>query len=211
MGGIGSFDGDDVNVKGDDGSDDGVKITAIDDSGTKRLAVDVNFQPGAGIPVIPADNLIYREMFFKNGSSKDLNVDGSVTTQYFTVSLAAGETFYLDKVGFLLFDSGNVELTKFGTITALTNGLRLELQKDSVIYEVATMQDNADVLVTITGGANAQGNGGYAPDDAFWGTVDFNKSVTLHGDDGDFIRFVVQDDLSSFDVLRSSLQFWETV
>ena len=34
-------DGDDVIVKGDDGSTGGVKIAAIDDAGTKRLAVDI--------------------------------------------------------------------------------------------------------------------------------------------------------------------------
>ena len=41
--GIGSYDGDDVVVKGDDGTEEGAKIAAITDSeGKKRLAVDAN-------------------------------------------------------------------------------------------------------------------------------------------------------------------------
>jgi hypothetical protein len=38
--GVSSYDGDDVNVKGDDGSDDGVKITVTADGAKKRLDVE---------------------------------------------------------------------------------------------------------------------------------------------------------------------------
>lgn len=52
MAGIGSYDGDDTFVKGDDGSDDGLVISGVDDNGTKRLAVDANISgisPGSDV------------------------------------------------------------------------------------------------------------------------------------------------------------------
>jgi hypothetical protein len=47
--GVGPYDGDDVNVKGDDGSDDGVRITVTADGAKKRLDVDAKMSGTATV------------------------------------------------------------------------------------------------------------------------------------------------------------------
>ncbi len=191
-------------IKGDT---DGTLIGNVND----RLKVEADFSPGAGIPIIPADNLTYKAVPLENAGSKDMAVDGSVTTQYFTHSVAAGEVVYISGITFLIHDAGNNSLTTFGTLPALTNGVKVEMSIGGTNREVANIKDNADIILKFTGAFGTQGNGGFAPDDAFWGKMDLDRSVTLTGDDGDFIRIAIQDDLSSIATLQAAILFWQVV
>ncbi len=176
-----------------------------------RLKVDVDFSPGARVPIIPADNLTYRSKVLENGGSKSMSVDGSTTSVVFEHAPGAGEVDYIDGVTMLLYDAGNNALNTFGTLTALTNGLRIEMKIGGTVYEVTTVKDNAEFILTFTGAFGTQGNGGFAPDDAFWGKLDMNRNVTLTGDDGDYIRVIVQDNLTTIDTLQSAVLYWEIV
>ena len=88
----------------------------------------------------------------------------------------------------------------FGNGSVLANGLDFQ----SIVNGVTTtedflLQNNADLAIAFTGTININ---------TYNGTSEFFKESTLRGDQGDLLRIVVQDDVTSADFLQFSALFW---
>ena len=87
---------------------------------------------------------LFREFFADSGASKDLNVDGSVTSVDFAIASESGRTVWIEQVRFV-FNGTNFEIDgqdakRFGSATsgggALTNGLRFFVTQAGVQTEI---------------------------------------------------------------------------
>lgn len=146
--------------------------------------------------------------FLKNGASADLNIDGS-TPVNFTYTVPASKTLILARFNFALVD-GSMTYGKFGGLTALTNGLKLEILDT----------DGSTQLLDFTGGLNIKTNEDFAclagvdaiaepaaGDDFMPIRFTVNKAgapMLVH--EGQVIRLVVQDNLSALSHFRCMVQ-----
>lgn len=148
-----------------------------------------------------------------NGSSKLMNIDGSSTPKTFTYSPGGGEYAEIRGLYILLKDDGSTTFDKFGAITALTNGLLIKCNTDSVDSTITLIKDNADLctrfdrshfgssaVLSILSIVTPEGFGGST--DVFVGYLQFDDPIVLF--DTDSISAVVQDNLSAVDFLQMS-------
>lgn len=111
----------DANVKSKiwDGTDE---VDIIDDSGTKRFAVDAK---------ISSNNISDKKGKFilchlRKSGSPDLNIDGSTTSVEFTNGPGTGKRWFISRMIMTIEDVG-MNWQKFGGLPmALTNGLEIE-------------------------------------------------------------------------------------
>lgn len=163
---------------------------------------------GGVIPVEPATNVIYKNGYCTNGLNVNLNVDGSVTPVEFTYSPGAGSLEYIDFLSALIYDSGNNSFSGFGVGPRLTNGVKLDVKTKGIVYNLGYLFDNKDFILTFSGNFGAQGNGGFAPDDSFWGSFVFRVPIVLDESQGDYFKVTVQDDLSGFNNIHFVVHNW---
>ena len=69
---------------------------------------------------------------FKNNGSRNLNTNGSVTPLEFTLEDVVNEKFILTRVDFIISCGDALELTKFGSIAELTNGIELHINNSII-------------------------------------------------------------------------------
>ncbi len=163
-----------------------------------------------------AEDVMYKAEPLLNGGSKEMGaVNGSVTPVDFTFSPAAGERFYIEYFTISIEDKGKMDPTAFGAIVGgLTNGVLISIQSKGVVHDMANLEDNADISNIFTGGATPTSTRWFDTDDAFIGSWLFGHGrMTLIGDDLDFVRFRIRDDLSvtPLDLLRATAIVWEVV
>jgi hypothetical protein len=151
-----------------------------------------------------AVDVLHKSVFFLNGASDDMNVNGSVTPVSFSFTPSSGEIWYVDKVSIFLSDNDLNENDKFGKITALTNGLQLQIQSKGISLEIANIKDNIDMNLIF------ENNGVSSPSNVFAGIIRFNPQIILLASNSDFIRFRVRDNLTSVNFLRASVSIWKT-
>lgn len=181
---------------------------------TPGNAVKVTNVPPSGLDLSDAElaRFQYFNTYFLNGTSPDMNVDGSVTPVTFQVSRAPGQLLYIKRVRFVFHDeqmdmSGG-EAKRFGSVAndpGLTNGLRFftdqtGLEINAFNEPVRTMADfwqYADDFVSVTS-AIAGGNN---IDFLSWDIV-FVREVVITQGSIDRLAVVVSDDLTSMDLFR---------
>lgn len=116
----------DVNISRPDDGD--IKVDVLQDADSildrNRLAVNAT-----GIVIEDPYPGIAYTAFALDGASKDLNVDGSVTPVEFEIVPPTGFIYYIHTVIITMVDS-SINFTKFGGITALTNGIKIEIKQD---------------------------------------------------------------------------------
>lgn len=144
--------------------------------------------------------------------SKAMNVNGG-TPKTFTYSPGSGNVRVI-ALSCLLKDDGTTDMTKFGAITALTNGVLLQWSIDGSTQTMATIKDNSDITHTfphaqhfgnsatlsILAIITPQGFGNST--NIFRGMIVFNQPVTLSGSDA--INVIIQDNITAIDVFTIS-------
>lgn len=82
---------------------------------------------------------VYREFLTLNndGTTNDMRVDGSTTSQYFWVNSEPNFDIYITTLSFLISDAG-AELDEFGNLAALTNGCRLFYEDNNGEINIGT-------------------------------------------------------------------------
>ena len=105
--------------------------------------------------------VIYRQYLTTTGlasGSNDMQVDGSSTPVEFWVSADPTYDLYISTLSFVIVDA-SATLSKFGNITALTNGCDLEFFSNEGVVTIATaLKSNFD-FVRLCGGIPAFGDG----------------------------------------------------
>lgn len=147
-----------------------------------------------------------------NSGSKAMNVNGG-TPKTFGYSPGSGSIALLG-LSCTLKDDGATDLTKFGAITALTNGILLQYSIGGSTQTLTTIKDNSDLTHTfytyqhfgnsatlsILSIVTPQGFGNST--NVFRGVLLLQEPVILT--DSDAINAIVQDNLTSIDVLNMS-------
>lgn len=100
--------------------------------GTKNT-LKINGEGGIGVVIHdhpPRDETVasypFRQYFTSDGEttgSNDMIVDGSTTPQEFYIAAKENIDVYIKTISIRLGDTGTVNLSKFGALTALTNGV----------------------------------------------------------------------------------------
>lgn len=151
-----------------------------------------------------------------NSGSKSMNVDGTTPKSFL---YTASQPIALLGLSCVLKDDGTTSFNKFGAITALTNGLLLQLTIGGVTTEITTIKDNADLcnrfhfnqfgngaVLSILGVGTPQGFGD--TNDAFIGFMEFNSPIYPILQSGDTIEAIVQDNLTNIDLLEIAAKIY---
>jgi hypothetical protein len=131
--------------------------------------------------------------------SNDAAVDGSGTTQVFSIQPPASATWDVTRLIFHIEDQTVMDSSKFGGITALTNGVVVR-KKNTTYQNIFNIKSNGDFAhraydIAYDDKAPA-GTYGFRCRNTFGGQDKRGVVVRLDGDDSDEIQVLVQDDLT---------------
>ena len=201
MAGFGGYDGDDVVVKGDDGTPKGKKIGVVDD----RLKVTGN--------LAPLDCVVPLTTKLENGGSDDMTVNGSGTPVDFVDGPPAGQVWYMTGVQLVLIDPGTMDPDDFGSIGGLTNGFGFVVEVNSTEYDVNFIFNNKDLATELPDRHifTSIDSGFFTEDDVFIGGMIFNPPIKLDGDNGDQMIARVRDNLTGISHLEVAMQAWRVI
>lgn len=143
----------------------------------------------------------------KDSTAKSMVVNGTSVNKVYSYSPGSG-TVAVAGITLILDDPGGAAFNKFGSITALTNGLVLSVTINSVTTTLTTIKDNADLVTRFQDshfGNSASDTLGGAVGfgesyDAFVGRMRFESWIVLTGSDS--IQMTVKDDLSAISTLQ---------
>lgn len=140
-------------------------------------------------------------------TSRDLNVDGSITPQIFTVQVGAVSNLQLDVTRLMLHmeTDGLVDLNKFGDLAALTNGVVIR-RVDGTTRNIFNIKTNGEMrnlcfdwAVDVASNPS-QGQNGVGFRYTFAGQDKHGVAVRIGA--GDELQLIVQDDLTGLDKFR---------
>jgi hypothetical protein len=144
---------------------------------------------------IPSDPAAFVLEYLENGGSENMRVDGSSTPVAFEKGPTVTDEVWSIRELLLTFtaDDFSFDGLSFGPNTAMTNGFKIEIIKDSVATEVFNVKQNEDFL-RVPGRTPLVNNTG--PKDVLGASLSFDGLI-LYEADGDVVRVTVRDDLTS--------------
>jgi hypothetical protein len=151
---------------------------------------------GAGLSRIVAVRLL-------NAGSEIMTVDGSVTPKVFSFPADATDDIFPVELRLMFVDNTTpFGENKFGTGSALTNGLLFEVISNGVLVQVGNVKVNDDFYL-LTPATQARSDQVGAFD---WISVGINLANTavLKAATSDVVRITVRDDLTATNYLRAS-------
>jgi hypothetical protein len=134
-------------------------------------------------------------------SSDDLQVDGSVTSQIFTIKPLPGQVGDFTRV-ILVIESGSaMDYTKFGSITALLNGCVLRVKRENGDYRnIFNWKTNGEFIEhsfdSLFENKSGGGGFGFVGRSTFAGQSKRGVAIRLDGDLGEELQVIVQDNLT---------------
>ena len=141
----------------------------------------------------------------------NMNVDGSVTPQVFTVTSRPGLSGDVVAISMQLRDTVPMDFDTFGGIPALTNGCVLRINNgDGTYRNLYNFKTNGDVILYAQNHAFTQTNGGgvrgFDAHIAFGGHENHDVIVRLLDPLGESMEVVVQDDLTGLTLMDWIIQ-----
>jgi hypothetical protein len=192
-----------------------IEIESGDASGNKatvnsenRLLVDAKFD------IIPSSNgrIIYKSIPLANSGSPLMNVNGSVTPVYFTWSVPANETWYLENIRLFFNDVGAQDPNKFANLATLTNGLDVLIKANGTEYTYANFKNNIEILMSTNRNFLPTDTSGFlSSTDVFIGDINLQNPIKLTNSTSDLVRIKVQDNLTAIDYFYSSILVWKAL
>lgn len=148
------------------------------------------------------------------GGSSDMLVDGSVTPVDFFVQAPSDMDLYIIRLSFIVVDQ-NMTLNRFGTIPALTNGIRLFYTDEVGEVDIAeSLQTNFDIIRLASGDPsfgnttnafianNVSGNSeGVIPVLDMKDTFGFRWGLELRGGSLQKLTLEIRDDITGIDAM----------
>ena len=156
---------------------------------------------------------VYREFLTLNndGTTTDMRVDGSTTSQIFYINAEPDFDIYITTVSFLIADAG-ASLNEFGGITALANGCRFYYEDNNGEINIGTSLTSNFEFVRLCQGNPAFGGGNSAflannvvgPSEAFIPVFDFRNfgfkwGLKLAASSQNRLVLEINDDVTSID------------
>jgi hypothetical protein len=191
--------------------DDFTDIGHVDD----KLKVDTTFSAypnGIPVNIEPANFIRPQFSNLLNGSSKQMNVDGSSTPVEFLWEPTL-VVHVVKNVTFTMGAPGDPDSDQFASLAALTNGLKFEIKSNGTVFEIYNMKDNKDVTLFFSTGTFSIGNTADkwmkdAGGRFFVGSMELFDGVKLDPSAGDYIKVTVRDDISSLLWVEAGIFSW---
>jgi len=146
----------------------------------------------------PLDRAFTAGSIVKCGSY-NMNLDGSVTKQYFNIAPPAGVKWDICRIIVGIVDNVEMDDAKFGGIPALPNGVILR-KKNGVYQNIFQVSDNSGWRERCFDVAYADkapnGSFGFGCRRSFNGMDKNGVVIRLDGDKNDKLQFINQDDLT---------------
>ncbi len=144
------------------------------------------------------------------GGSLDLNVDGSVTPVEYTIAPVGSDILYVSGISIWLEDKGTWFKDTFGTLPELTNGVLIELGRDTTFTEIGNFINNFDISSTFSSG-QAISLKDISGEIAIIGTqpLDQKRNIRLDGSNNDSLRVTVRDTLTGLDNFSLKAMMWK--
>jgi len=179
-------------------------VGVLNDAGVYRLQVEAAIKPGSsiGTTIVPDNLSNLVRGYCLNGASSDLRVDGDPTPQVFTFLADATYDIALSDIT-LVFQATQIQFSrlKFGRISPLTNGVKIEIRSSGTTTEIGNIKHNAHFYEWASGRNVTLHDDG--DESLLSATFQIGGAVTLVGGSGDFVRVTIRDDLD-----RSTLNYF---
>jgi len=182
-----------------------VKATIIEDTedaAEQRIQTEARLAPGSTVNIgtsIPADPAALEIGFLTDDGtdtgSEDMLVDGDPTEVPFWFTPATGKTLAIQTL-LIVFTSHDFSFdgASFGPNSALTTGIKIETDINSVITEIFNIKQNEDFL-RVPGRLPLVNNTG--PKDVLGVAFNFGGLIRLVQADDDKLIVTIRDDLTS--------------
>ena len=122
-----------------DQATDDILVYGFDGTDNQKIKTD----PDGKIDLTPFPGIAFGG-FITNGTSPDLNVDGSITPVEFTIAPPSGKIWYIHNISLVIEDNA-INFTKFGGIPALTNGINFKIKQNGLSEELlANIKNNGE-------------------------------------------------------------------
>lgn len=180
---------------------DGLYTAYVDSVG--RLATNAN---------VTYPEAVYIKEAVLNGTSKDMNVNGSSTNVNFRYTPASG-VYYLEQLSLVIEDQGDFLTTNFGALATLTNGIQINVKTKGQTFTIATIKENADIygLFTEAPASQAIAQTLAASINSYWAAWRLQNRIVLDSSLGDYIEFKVRDNLTGLTNLNCYVSAWKTL
>jgi hypothetical protein len=204
-----------------------IKTSIIDGNGTGNEAVVapsgkvlknalyVNIagvSPGFSLPTAAGvTGNLYDELLSLNslGVTTNMNVNGSVTNQVFSIAPNDDTDVLVSEIVVFSY-GGSVQLSKFFSISALSNGCLLEIKADNITTNFRSFKSTNDFdFWSSIGGFTYRSEAG---GDNAKAILQFKNSIPIRADgtfgpgNNDYIKFTIRDNLSAISNLYISIR-----
>lgn len=144
---------------------------------------------------IPSDPSAFILKFCENAGSELMLVNGSVTPVVFTQGPTITDEIWSIRELLLTFTADDFEFdgASFGPNAKLTNGVKIEVVKNSTATPIFLVRQNEDFL-RVPGRTPLVNNTG--PKDVLGAAISF-QGLVLNQSTGDYVRVTIQDNLTS--------------
>ena len=122
-----------------------------------------------------------------------MNVDGSLVAVNYSVVPDTSKNEFLESISITLHDPGNSKVGDFGSELALINGLQLQYQSNGTLSQLINIKTNSDL---ITYADELKDSDGLAGSSIITYTVYFSEAIVLKNSSSDFVRIIIQDDVT---------------
>lgn len=192
----------------------------IEDGKESTNRLKINGEGEASVVVHPhppkdedTSSIPFRELFKNSSASSDMRVDGSTTNVDFFLSADKDKDVYIKTISVVIADA-SATLSKFGNLTALTNGLSLQWSAlDLGIVTIASsLKSNFDFIRLALGNpsfgdsaAAFRGGNVISTSEGYLPVIDFHQmfglpwGLRLRAGSNDKIIFTVKDNVTGVD------------
>ena len=170
-------------------------------------------------------SLPFRQLFTNDAGATDMRVDGSSTSVDFKVSALDNRDVYIKYISAVIGDGGTPTLSKFGSLTSLTNGVEIlyvtQDLGDFVVHdgiktnlEFVRFGSDTGAIATLVDAFLADVSGG-ATEKSYLPSIDLVEvfglpfGLRLRAGTQDFLTFRVRDDLTAlttFNIIAYGIQ-----
>lgn len=174
--------------------------THVTDGSTRRLQVESNFPPGQSILLgnqMPSDlQTIVRKLLVDAGDNTNMKVNGSTTPVPFTFGADPNNDVKVSEIRLVLSSPAiRFDFVSFGSIGALTNGVKIEITYgNGTTVVLAEIIKNEDLLLMSSSADAVPSNQG--SQDIFVVGLLFGGAPVLKAGTSDKVKVTIRDDLT---------------
>ena len=177
-----------------------------------EVTIDNRLKTTTAVSAVPETPVTYKSVDLMNGGDPDMAVNGSGTPVEFDFTPGSGEVWYVESITFIINDNGNSGPLDYGSIAAgLTNGFQLEVKSAGDVSTISNMKNNIEIAQVFHSQAWTPTAGFMNGENVFVGSLDFMHPFILAESTGDYLKGIVNDNLTGLNFQRVRLKIWREI